>query len=169
MKNSLDSEPPSIVRIKEVSRKRNTNLNQLILSTKSDKNKDNSIRTGKSLEKQVRLKFQDYRLDENYMRKNNDSMEDISSTTKKLSFISALDTDSKNIISDFNYFQKINNISHTERKPSSFYEMNSSYSFIPKIIEEDRMDDSSYKPKEQETKETIYVLNNFDEEPKKED
>jgi hypothetical protein len=170
MKNSLDSEPPSkFSREKEVSRKRNIDLNQIIVSIKNNKNKYNSIRTGKNFEKQVRLKLQDYTFNENYLNINKNSIEDISSTIKSLSFASTLDKNLDNIASELNYTQKRNNTNFTERKISDFYEMNSSYSFTPKIREENMREESLYQSKEQETKETTYILHNFDEESEKEE
>jgi hypothetical protein len=172
MKNSsLDAEPPSkFVREKEVSRKRNINLNQLILTIDSNKIKSNPQKREKNLEKQVRIKFQDYTADENYLKTNNNSIEEISKTSKAISFTSTLDMNPNDINSEFNYAHKKTSTTEiTEKKPLSFYEMTSSYSFMPYMKKEDKKEDIYAQSREQEVKEPAYVLHNFDEEPEKEE
>lgn len=169
-KLSLDAEPPSKFRgEKEVNKKKNGNLHQLILSLKGEKNRNRNINSRKNLEKQVRLNWQDYVFDIDYLKNNNSLVEEtLTSRTNVVIFTSALDRNKNQVISQFNYSQNRNNTGIRERKLLTSYEINSPYSFTPQIKEEEKKEDLSTQSKEQETKEASYILHNFEEETKQE-
>jgi hypothetical protein len=168
MKNSsLDAEPPSkFTREKEV--RKNGNLNQLILSLKNEKIKSKYESHEKNIEKRVILDFQDYIFDLAYLKTNNGFTEEISATTKSVTFKNNLDTNPNQIASGFNYSQRISTTEITDKKPSNFYTITSSYYFTPQVREENKKEELSPQFREQEIKEPIYVLHNLDEEPKQE-
>lgn len=167
MKKSLDAEPPSIVRTKEVSMKKG-NLNQLILLLKNEKHKSKSVDSGreKNLENNIRLNSQDYVFDSEYLKTNNGFSEAVSVTVKSLSFTGNLDSNPNQIIQDNTYLKNRSDIELADKKKyTNFYEMKPSYSFVPKVNEEAKKTDLSSQYKEQDNKEILYTLYQDDEEP----
>lgn len=169
-KLSLDSEPPSkFVEKKEVNKKKNGTNYPLIILLKNDRSKIRIITSAKNLEKKVISERQKNIIDVDYLKNDGYTVEEnLTTTNQSIEFTKTSSTHPNQIIPDFHYGQKMNNIEFKEKNISTFYNITSSYSFIPQIKEENKREDLSEQSKEQETKETPYLVYNFDEETKQE-
>jgi len=171
MKNSsLGVEPPSkFDGKKEVYGKKNKPFSSLIVSLEDNKSKNRTIDPAKSIEKKVIFESQMYNLNINYLKNGEGVVErNSTATNKSVEFTKIFNTNFNKIISNFHYGQTTNDIEFTEKGVSKFYDINLPYSFIPQIKKENKEDYLSAQPKEQETKEILYTLYNFDEKAKQE-
>jgi hypothetical protein len=165
MENSaLDIEPPSkFGGKKEVNKKKNGNNYPLIILLKNDRGKNKIIASARNLEKKVIYERQKNIIDCDYLKNDEYAVEEnLTLTNKSVEFTKTSGSHFSQIIPDFHYEQKINNTDFTEKKPSNFYSMNSQYSFIPPIKEENKKEDLPAQIKE-ESKEIQYAIYNFDE------
>jgi hypothetical protein len=170
MKNlSLDAEPPSkFDGKKEVKRKKNETLPHLVILLGNEKIRNKTNNSTKNLENEIKKNFQKYFFNSDYLKKEGGSIEGNLTSTKNIIEFTNTNTAFNQTILDSHYAEKVNNVGFKERKSSNFYEMNTFYSFTPKIREEDKKEDLSTLPKEQESKEISYTLYNFDEETEQE-
>lgn len=164
--SSLDIEPPSKFEGKKEVKGKNKNLPHLIISLGSEKNKSKSADVGKNLEKEVVFNWQKNNFDVDYLKKEESYLEGSLNLTNKVISFSKSNMTSNQIILSSNYIKKEDNISSTDKKPSISYDMSSTYSFILPIKEENKKDYMPYESKEQDKKEIIYPVYNFDEETK---
>ena len=159
----LDAEPPSRFEGKKEVKGKNKNLPHLIVSLRNEKNKSKSANVGKSLEKEVVFNWQKNSFDFNYFKKEESYMENnLTLTAKEISF-SKPNMTSDPAMLNFHYIGKEENVSSTDKKPQGFYSMNSPYSFMLPIKEENKKDYMPYESKEQDKKEIVYPVYNFDE------
>jgi hypothetical protein len=178
-KLSLDDEPPPRFRgEKEVSRRKNKNLPQLIFSTRNEKNKEKSIENIKNIEKKVKTNIQEYQHDANYSSLERYFSEDNnqSSTLKNLEFTRPTTTGPNSISQNFNYFQGKESTMSIENRIQNFYGISSSYSFTAfrgeqtstrqeysRKKEEYSESKEHLEKEEKEEKEIIYTLHEFEE------
>lgn len=159
-KLSLDAEPPSKFEgKKEVNRKKNGTIPQLIIFLRTNKNKTGVI---KNLEKKVIANGQKNIINTDYLK--NEEIYTENNSTLTNNSIEFTNTNSSRAMLNSYYIQKEKNTEFTRKDFSKFYDMNFSYSFIPQIKEENKKEDLSAQSKEQETKEIQYAIYNFDEE-----
>jgi hypothetical protein len=166
---SLDSEPPSKFEgKKEVSRKKNRDIPQLVFLLKNEKIKSKANSSVKNLEKKVILEKQKSNINLDYIKNDEYAFEEnLTKTNESLEFTSMSRTPIQDI-PEFSYGQSIRNIEFKEKNTPIFYDMTSSYSFIPQKKEESKKEELSELPREQEIKEIQYTLYNFEEETKQE-
>ncbi len=165
MKNSSQSIelPSKFEGKKEVSKKKNGTLSQLVIFLKTEKSKNKTVGSAKNLEEEIRTNWQKYSFDANYLKKDWEIVKNNSTATIKTIEFTNPNITSNQAILNFNYEQEKKSIEFAERKFSKFYEINSPYSFIPQIKEKE--EEFSTQSKEQEANAEIsYPLYNFDEE-----
>jgi hypothetical protein len=158
-KLSLDAEPPSkFDGKKEVNRKKNGTIPQLIIFLRTNKNN-----ITKNLEKKVIADGKNNIINFDYTKNETTYSEENLTSTNKIEFVNTNLSINQAMLNS-HYMQKENNFDFTRKDISKLYNMNSSYSFIPHIKEENKKEDLSVQSKEQESKEIQYPLYNFDEE-----
>jgi len=154
MKNSgLDDEPPSTSEgKKEVNAKKRNDTNPpLVVFLTNKKNKKNS------LEKKLIPKNKS---EMDYIPVEGEFADSNLTLTNEIINFKNTSIDSAQLILSSYYSQRLTNINIAGRKQSAeFYAMNSSYSFIPQIKEENKKEDLPTLPKEREDeKENAYTL-----------
>jgi hypothetical protein len=156
---SLDAEPPPKFNgKKEVNKRKNGTLSKVV----------------KNLEKQLILNRKENDFEIGYLiNERNFSEDNLTLTKKTIEFTNANISSNRFILNSY-YKQKQNTLDITRKDFPKFYNVTTSYSFMPQIKQEDKKEDSSQsttQSKEQETKEIspiIYNLYNFEEEKKQE-
>ena len=166
IKLSLDDKPPSKFEgKKEVNKKKSEPLHQLIFSLKNGKNKIKSTNSRKNLEEQIKSDWKKYTFNAEYLKtSSNFSERNSTATAKTVEFTNVIDINQNQITSDFNYGQKRSDTEFSEKKFSNFYEMSSSYHFVPEVRAENKKEDSYEQPKEEESEEIPYMVYAFEEE-----
>jgi hypothetical protein len=168
---SLDEEPPPIFRgEKEVNKRKNKNLPQLIFSIRSERIRNKSQVNSKNLEKQIKNNQADYSSNENYSsleKSFSESENNLTPTLKNLEFEKSLSSthEANEII--FDYLQKQEMKSTTSKKIESFYAVDSTYSFEShQTFIKDNIKKENYysESKEKEEKDVVYALHPLDEE-----
>jgi hypothetical protein len=157
MKNLLEEPEPrlKLEGKKEVNRKKNKNLSQLIVYLKNEKDKNKQTLYVKAIEEEIKTEIK-------YLGNNS------TQTKKVFGLTNTLDIDEKQLVFGFQYNPMKENFGFSEKKPKEFYEIGSSYSFMPRIKEEKREEEQLLESKKQEEKETTYLMYNPDEESEEE-
>ena len=157
MKNSgLDDEPPSTSEgKKEVNEKKRNDTNpQVVVFLTSNKNKKNKK---SSLEKKLMPKNKSEISEMDYIPAEGEFADSNLTLNKEIINFKNASIDSALLILNSYYSQKLTSMDIAGRKQSTeFYAMNSSYSFIPQIKEENKKEELPNQPKDSE--ESAYAL-----------
>jgi len=164
MKNSsLGAEPPSKFDGKKEVKKKNGNLPRLIVLLKNEKSKNKHVNSAKNLEEKTKTESKKYSFNINYLKNEENFIEENSTPTNEVLEFTSSNINLNQDVLNFYFRQEKTDFITPNETFSEVYEMSSNYSFIQETRGEEKKE-SSYVPKEQETKEISYAIYDFDEE-----